>query len=226
MSSVYDSRYTGEEIDEAVRKSLEFDPTTIGTKYLSSSTANPVDLNALTTKGKYTMNYFINGSTTMIKYSPITIDVYYVNSIMYQSVLMGSMLFIRQRVSIDTFTEWAEYDLLANTGNTGATFLPQVNFTNTSTSPILIASVPAGTYVKSCVLNLRQKFDEVTVVSIGTEEDHTAFMSEISIDNFASDNVIYESDACVQVTDAVDVYLYITATSATQGYGNIKLIIN
>ena len=205
MSSVYDSQYTGEQIDEAVRRSLEFDPNIIGAKLLSSSTANPVDLNTLTTKGKYVINYFINGSTSMNKYSPITIDVYYVNAIMYQSVLMGSMIFMRQRVNVSDFTSWAEYDLLSDVGSgsgggTSISFLPQVNFTNTSLSQLLLATVPKDTYIKSCVLNLRQQFNGATNISIGTSSDREAFLTSMPIDSFASDNVIFESDVCMHIT--------------------------
>lgn len=101
----YRSRFTGDEIDEAVGRMFEFDIATNGCIKLKSSEDDPFNLDYLLSPGNYVVFYFYNGSETMQSIKPCRISVLYVDDIITQIAIILDQVQFRQNID-EMWTEW------------------------------------------------------------------------------------------------------------------------
>lgn len=101
----YRSRFTGDEIDEAVARMFEFDIATNGCVKLKSSEDDPFNLDYLRSPGNYVVFHFYNGSETMNTVRPCRISVLYVDDIITQISIILDQVQFRQYID-EMWTEW------------------------------------------------------------------------------------------------------------------------
>lgn len=107
MAGKYISRYTGEEIDEALGKALLFDPSSNGWIYISSSPDDKIDLDELTSNGNFIVDYCSNKPQELQDISPINLSVFDKDDQMYQSITLMDNVYYRQyNRNTGEYTPW------------------------------------------------------------------------------------------------------------------------
>lgn len=101
----YRSRFTGDEIDEAVSRMFDFDINTNGCIKLKSSKDDPFNLNFLLSPGNYVVFHFYNASETMNSVRPCRISVLYIDDIITQISIILDQVQFRQYID-EMWTEW------------------------------------------------------------------------------------------------------------------------
>lgn len=103
---VFKSRFSGSQIEEAVEKALSWEPSSVGTINIPSSVDQPVDLDTLTPKGYYTIDYFLNAPPEITNCSPISVEIGVIDDIKYQFINSNSISLIRKLTEDETWGEW------------------------------------------------------------------------------------------------------------------------
>jgi hypothetical protein len=107
--SEYQSNYTGQNIDAAVAKIVDFDTRGAGFVYLDTTIANPANLNELLEPKGYVINNYINGVDGVENTrSPIVVFVSNLTSdVIIQSYMVNDKLYSRTYIiSTTTFSAW------------------------------------------------------------------------------------------------------------------------
>lgn len=95
MAGIYKSRYSGAEIDQAIKNALTFDPAQNGWERLASGASYPININDLIATGNYIMDYFINGPEALKDISPINVSIIEVNNTLVQFILVLDNVYYR-----------------------------------------------------------------------------------------------------------------------------------
>ena len=86
MAGIYNSRFSGAEIDMAVENALNFDPVQNGWERLASGVTYPININDLVATGNYIMDYFINGPKAAEDISPINVSIIEIDGVLTQAI--------------------------------------------------------------------------------------------------------------------------------------------
>lgn len=92
---VYQSKFSGEEIDGAIMKALMFDPQENGWICVSSNEANPISLGDLITPGNYVIDYFTDCPESLKGHRPINVSVYDDNGILTEFIVVLNNVYYR-----------------------------------------------------------------------------------------------------------------------------------
>lgn len=95
MAGIYKSRYSGAEIDQAIKNALTFDPAQNGWERLASGVNYPININDLIATGNYIMDYFINGPEAVKDISPINVSIIEVNNTLVQFIMILDNVYYR-----------------------------------------------------------------------------------------------------------------------------------
>lgn len=86
MAGIYNSRFSGAEIDMAIENALNFDPVQNGWERLASGLTYPININDLVATGNYIMDYFINGPEAIEDISPINVSIIEIDGVLTQVI--------------------------------------------------------------------------------------------------------------------------------------------
>jgi len=92
------SKYTGEEINEGIRRALMFNQSIIAAIKLDSSVSTPYSLNELPDSGIYMIEYVTNAPVELAGIKPVYIQAYADSTKKYQLINMGNNAYIRSGV--------------------------------------------------------------------------------------------------------------------------------
>ena len=93
---VYQSRYSGEEIDQAIERALMFDPSENGWVHATSTVDAPIFLGNIWTPGNFIIDYFTDGPDALKDITPINVSVFYNSrNVIVQTIMLLNNIYYR-----------------------------------------------------------------------------------------------------------------------------------
>lgn len=106
----YVLNFSGDQIAEAIRRMIEFDPGIVGTTRINSTAAKPCDLDLIRSLGDYFIDYAKHSPYKVKDVVGLQLRVCQINNVLHQILYVKDEIYVRSvDTATDTFTEWDSF---------------------------------------------------------------------------------------------------------------------